>query len=218
MRSRTILLTAFVAAMAVANPAQATIYTLTFSATVDSYELNGIYDGVNPADVNGDSLTGSLMFDTSKFGAPYLATAYDIYAHQDPELLTLHIGPDDISSNVTVRDIFLDLPSYSGHDGVIVQFDINFTTDFSLTLDAQPPPGSIYSDPAVFTSISGFSDLAGSFTINTGADVVNWYVPVTLSLTSNSAPTGVPEPITLSIFGAGLFGAAAMRRRKAKRA
>ncbi|HEX4365250.1 MAG TPA: PEP-CTERM sorting domain-containing protein [Rhodopila sp.] len=31
-------------------------------------------------------------------------------------------------------------------------------------------------------------------------------------------PTSVPEPLTLSLFGAGLAGAVAMRRRKAKRA
>jgi len=33
-----------------------------------------------------------------------------------------------------------------------------------------------------------------------------------------AVPTGVPEPITLSLFSAGLLGAVAMRRHKAKRA
>jgi len=35
---------------------------------------------------------------------------------------------------------------------------------------------------------------------------------------ASDPPSGVPEPLTLSIFGAGLVGAAALRRRKAKRA
>ena len=38
------------------------------------------------------------------------------------------------------------------------------------------------------------------------------------SITDPEPPVGVPEPLTLTLFGAGLVGAAALRRRKSKKA
>ena len=49
-----------------------------------------------------------------------------------------------------------------------------------------------------------FEDANGNFTYNVG----NVYHGI--------SPEGVPEPVTLSIFGAGLAGAAALRRRRRK--
>jgi hypothetical protein len=48
--------------------------------------------------------------------------------------------------------------------------------------------------------------LVSSFTVNNETDL------------ATAAPTGVPEPVTVLIFGAGLAGAAAMRRHKVKSA
>ncbi len=52
-----------------------------------------------------------------------------------------------------------------------------------------------YYNGAYVEPIEGFSQTAGTFTLS---------------------PVGVPEPATLAVFGAGLLGLAAMRRRTAR--
>jgi hypothetical protein len=58
-------------------------------------------------------------------------------------------------------------------------------------------------------SASGIADI--QFNNNAGGN--DWYFAVP-SITFNASSTAVPEPISLSLFGAGLAGMAALRRRK----
>jgi hypothetical protein len=75
----------------------------------------------------------------------------------------------------------------------------------------------VSSDPLA-TQTLNFSTTGGdlSFTELNPADNLGLILDdVSLSVSDRTA---VPEPLTLSLFGAGLAGAAALRRRKAKKA
>jgi len=65
------------------------------------------------------------------------------------------------------------------------------------------------------TAFSNFSPLSLLATSAEGSNVIIGGVGGSITA---PGPVGVPEPITVTLFGAGLVGAAALRRRKAKKA
>jgi PEP-CTERM motif len=90
------------------------------------------------------------------------------------------------------------------HDGAY-----EFAQDYVSSASSQAPG---YYDSG--NSFSGQSTDAASAYVADNATNGN----VNFAFRIDATTTSAPEPITLSIFGAGLVGAAAMRRRKAKNA
>ncbi len=87
----------------------------------------------------------------------------------------------------------------------------NVNVDITLGADA----GSFFVNPSILTGLN----FVTGFTNNT--DVISHPDATHITINGgggNVTLTKVPEPVTLSIFGAGLVGAAALRRRKAKKA
>ncbi len=99
-------------------------------------------------------------------------------------------------------------------------FTITFTDgtfyDFVPAISGPPGPAGFASDFFGITSTLGIADIyvgnhhAASFSTVFGLD--------NLTIASAKAPVRVPEPVTLSLFAAGLAGLTAMRRRKANKA
>ena len=88
----------------------------------------------------------------------------------------------------------------------------------------------VFDDASTLVGFSLDTDLAGltaanvSFTSNSiefnaqGLTFTELPYHITLNLVTTTSASSVPEPLTLSIVGAGLAGAVAMRRRKKKAA
>lgn len=78
--------------------------------------------------------------------------------------------------------------------------------------------------PIDIASYLGTNQAYVGFTSGTGAgwenhDILNWQFADTTQLAPQPpAPGGVPEPVSFSLFGAGVAGLAAMRRRKSAKA
>jgi hypothetical protein len=119
------------------------------------------------------------------------------------------------------------------------QFGSDGSNDIRISFGVNNPAGVTWADNAPFGDVTGgissgtalsLSDLATGGVSN-AAFASAFLVDVSSAVIAGSAATSsgavqikytfsesVPEPITLSIFGAGLAGAAALRRRKKKAA
>jgi len=87
---------------------------------------------------------------------------------------------------------------------------INSINSFILTAAG----ASYFTSPDPFYNLSFLSATAGSFTDLQIAPGGQYAVLNGISATVNFLPNQVPEPLTLSLFGAGLAGMAAVRRRR----
>ena len=109
---------------------------------------------------------------------------------------------------------------FAGMDGDGVCEPVSGSFGFSSSLNCAGTSGNNYATHGVtFTpdagGNSGYVDFAGGLAANGGIGIFSLEEPASIgSITITSE--GVPEPITLSLFGAGLFGAAALRRRRRK--
>jgi len=100
----------------------------------------------------------------------------------------------------------------SSFDGPILTFSLADLA--SVTLDGASNVGGFSALDVTSTSNSILINLQGlNLTVPQGPDGGTIILDVT-----TAAVTPAPEPLTLSLFGAGLLGAAALRRRKSARA
>ncbi len=118
--------------------------------------------------------------------------------------ITLYVG-NDASGTITTSDRFMgtaiDTFSYSG--GEVRTFDVTSYLNASLL------SGEFFA--ARLEATASPSDLNG---LVSGGQ----FLTPSLDVATGSPDVAVPEPLTLSLFGAGLAGAVLMRRRKQKSA
>lgn len=118
------------------------------------------------------------------------------------------------------------------------QFGTTGSNDIRITFAVTQPAGVTWADAAPFIDVTGgqssgaipsIDDLAtagitnanfaSAFDVGVSSSVITGGAATSsgaVTITYTYTPTNVPEPITLSVFGAGLAGAAALRRRKKK--
>jgi hypothetical protein len=107
-------------------------------------------------------------------------------------------APVSATASATANDTF-STPGNSAHDAIswlASALIVNFSDGAALKI--------VFSDQTYNGNASGYAGLAATATFTL--------------LQAPRVAAQVPEPVTLSIFGAGLIGAAAMRRRKKKSA
>lgn len=153
-------------------------------------------------DENGNGCIGNVDFhcETSSPGVlesdPTGRVSGDVLVYSLPELvITGDVGIGEFGTNV-----LSDVLTFTNANG-----DLSGAQDGDLMIFYSELGGGELADSGfpdkVFT-IFATEDANGSFTYNVG----NIYV--------GESPEGVPEPVTLSLFGAGLLGAASLRRRR----
>ena len=202
------------------------------SKTVTSTGLNGIAPSGN---ILTDVFTGFTLRTTT-------STATSTTLYFTGGTFNLYVGPNQLVPNtgtgVVATDLFnagLANPAFTlflqltpqeqdaAHDTFITTINTTVLSNFSLAqgvayLSATGGSAMGYFDTNSVTNSyltqvadlqfggrAGVRSATGEFRVGGSDDMFNVFTPV-------------PEPITLSLFGAGLAGAAAIRRRKAKKA
>jgi len=139
--------------------------------------------------------------------------------------LTVSIGPGGTSGtsnfgdfSFTANHCIASPPPANYFDGV---FDFMFT-DGDQLLGTYTGTLTATSDPTVFDNVQSyvvtggtghFADATGTFA-GTGTVTRVPGLPAMAEQTFSGTLDGVPEPVTLFVFGAGLFGVAATRKRR----
>jgi len=121
------------------------------------------------------------------------------------------------------NEIVATLPSvqavgfnFGGLFGAPVTF--NITLSDGLTLSATSDSTSDISPDAMLPDFIGFTSLSALTSITIDMPDAVYYNAIDNFTFSATTVSSVPEPFTLSLFGAGLAGAVAMRRRKKAKA
>ena len=87
---------------------------------------------------------------------------------------------------------------------------------FALVADGQNFFDIAFDPSADYLTLNTFSDEAGTSPLALIVDTKQWRVEIGDGEDPDPGPDPVPEPATLALFGAGLLGLAAIRRRRAK--
>ncbi len=220
------LLLAFACVPALVGAAHATIVT---NGSFETGDLSGwtiTGGGAYPvAVIVTDGATGSafgeaippdplLTGDPTLLGGTYGAYFVDDIAHQTlSQTISLSVGSYEIGFDAYVPHNGFNNPQDASFAGSIAGVELA-----SFTVHA--------STAGVWTEYSGIVNVlsAGNYLVTfdftpggtPAGDVVVDRAFVVPSDTKGDTNIGVPEPLTLSLFGAGLAGAAGLRRRKKK--
>lgn len=196
----------FVGAILVAGAAQAEPVTYTFSGDVTAHACT-VCDGTDNTPLRGDF---SLVINSN-------TSAVDVTDLPFTRLF-------NVSGNFSLdgfSDTLTDITLVANAGQVSPPFPANiqmFSGSGNMGLGFDDPSGlagyelidgigPITADPADLSP----TFLGGNFATAGGEELI---FDTDSSLTFTAAVQGVPEPFTLSLFGAGLAGAAAIRRRK----
>lgn len=114
-------------------------------------------------------------------------------------------GPvtETLTEGTNIRDHFFNTFCNTAGSGINATATFGTGTQFN----------TVRLDEQVWTFAPGLGELTSIDFIGDGASGE----PFLAALDANGTPVATPEPLTLSLFGAGLVGAAAMRRRKVRR-
>lgn len=169
--------------------------------------------------VSGSAFGEAIPSDPITLGSPDAGGNYGVYF------------VDDVAEQTLTQTVHLLAGSYEiGFDAYAPQNGFNNTNDatFSGTIAGVNLTNfSVHgqNDPTDWVHFSGIADIGadGDYLVtfdfkpggNPASDVVVDRVYVVASDQGGGTPIGTPEPLTLSLFGAGLAGLGAMRRRKA---
>jgi hypothetical protein len=240
--SKLLIATAF---CAVALPSAAMAVTITGSSGGSFASLTSCDDSGSNADcrivntvANGTNTQvqwGSTSRDGDGFNNPSTLTADDLTINAVTNATGVQIGKLTWFNSATTSDS--ELASFGVNYTLSVAFTSpNNSSDsqlFSLTItNPTNPPGDVISS-FTLAELSGLSFSLNGVTISNlrysadGATSLcsggtSWCDPEegtgNLYILADFTATAVPEPLTLSLFGAGLAGAAAIRRRKQTKA
>lgn len=216
--------------------AHAALLTATYYGTIgaDGYDYSGVWGAANSSlaglaiKIVYDVDTSRGTYDYSFVNATEIEQRFD-YADNGPVLSSsITIGSTTVSwapnnsSRVLVARVgadpvfnlngLSDLSHISWRDDGDPWSELFSTiamNDRSLPFGIDATGGAVL-DPAFVSDAFGIAAAGhgGQFTANR---VYDWNAPYKITAFSI---TGVPEPVTLSLFGAGIAGLAAMRRRK----
>ena len=165
--------------------------TLICSPAFAAFEITFDENGNGCVDNSDHICTTPLAFTTAP--DPTGRVAGDVLIYTLPEVISAgDVGISEFGSS-TLSDVltFFD----SNNSGFMIVYSELGGTDLA---DSGLPGNDFF--------IGAQEDANGNFTYNVG------------NIYNGHSPEGVPEPVTLSLFGVGLLGAAALRRRKTKSA
>jgi len=185
---------------------------------------------------SGDTVVGSSLYPgfdgTVAAGNLINGTSNPAYFNTDPrwvfadnsssQTLIVNLGSSILINGAGYR--------YNGQDRIPTSFSLLTSTDgstFNPVLGPIPTTVADYGLPIIYTASFSFGPtLAQYVEFNFGADSIGGFGggggpgqgPGIYQLAVEAAPSRIPEPLTLSLFGVGLAGAAALRRRQKKAA
>ena len=161
----------------------------------DAFTIQLIYD---PATLTGDTCSGPNTYCNWVFGASGIT-----------EKITVKGSTETYTSPGPGGSLGIGVSS----DGAI-NLSIGGTPQFGLNISGTTPlfgsNANIEDFNIASTSVTGSFGSSGL----TGGAQVGGNGPFTFNAVYSSGATSVPEPISVSLFGAGLAGMAAIRRRK----
>lgn len=172
----------------------------------------------------------ALLASVVAANATPITGTYSVTTNNGATVTNLLSDPFNINLVLNVGQTFNLANVFQNADGTSqVTASFHFTApsalnDIILAADVFSTPGASKHDALTWQSggllTENFSDgsivnIALADITSNGNSYTGLNIPITFTLTrAATPPVGVPEPLTLSLFGAGLAGAAALRRRR----
>jgi hypothetical protein len=216
MFAKPIAAIAALTALCVCAPALAAPFSVTFTGTVSGTDNVGLF-GV-PGVVANAPFTGIFVYDTSLGNFVNLPLGQEVYGGASWSTIS-PVSSASLSVNGTAFGF-----TPNGNGVVAAQPDALGNVEFLAYANKNTFPGGYLQLMSTLSSIPLSVTSAFSVAGVTPGSLFVWdqnNLDTTLFLTTESvtvAPLGVPEPVTLSMFAAGLLGAGALRRRRLVRA
>ena len=193
-----------------------------------------IYDGATLIGSGTDAGSGNLTLAGSDaaFTVSGNATGSPFFTTPDFSTNTFSLSSAGFSGVLTIKVTGVNLTGYLGSN-VMSSFALNsltgggFTTgtiaNYFDSTNADFGTGTLlfsdtYNGKASFSSDKTTAALTSALFSETTIYTLTYAAGAKGTVSASSQLTNVPEPLTLSLFGAGVVGAAALRRRNKKKA